>query len=279
MKNLSPEFAAHVASGTTTLAWCWKLTRSDGAMLGFTEHDRDLTFGGVTYEAAGGFTASALESTGGLNVDNLDVTGALSSARLDEGDLAAGLYDNAEIEIWRVNWQDTDQRVLMRKGNLGEVSRNGAGFTAELRGLAHRLNQPVGRLYQYGCDADFCDARCGLAASDWMAEGAVASVSGNREIEAAGIGAYAAGHFTRGKLTFTSGANEGAAMEVKMHDEEKLELWRALPRSIATGDTFTVIAGCDKQFATCRDRFGNHENFRGFPHMPGSDFVLARAGD
>ena len=51
----------------------------------------------------GGFTASALESTGGLNVDNLDVTGALSSARLDEGDLAAGLYDNAEIEIWRVN--------------------------------------------------------------------------------------------------------------------------------------------------------------------------------
>ncbi|HAC59370.1 MAG TPA: beta tubulin, partial [Rhodobiaceae bacterium] len=171
MKNLSPEFAAHVASGTTTLAWCWKLTRRDGATLGFTEHDRDLAFGGVTYEAAGGFTASALESTGGLNVDNLDVTGALSSARLDEGDLAAGLYDNAEIEIWRVNWQDVSGRVLMRKGNLGEVSRSGAGFTAELRGLAHRLNQPVGRLYQYGCDADFCDARCGLDASDWTAEG------------------------------------------------------------------------------------------------------------
>lgn len=279
MKNLSPEFAAHVASGTTTLAWCWKLTRRDGATLGFTEHDRDLAFGGVTYEAAGGFTASALESTGGLNVDNLDVTGALSSARLDEGDLAAGLYDNAEIEIWRVNWQDVSGRVLMRKGNLGEVSRSGAGFTAELRGLAHRLNQPVGRLYQYGCDADFCDARCGLDASDWTAEGAVASVSGNREIEAMGLGAYAAGYFTRGKLTFTSGANEGTAMEVKAHEAGKLELWRALPRGIAPGDSFTVTAGCDKQFATCRDRFGNHENFRGFPHMPGSDFVLARAGD
>ena len=104
MKTLSLEFSAHVASGTTTLAWCWRLTRRDGAVLGFTEHDRDLVFDGTTFEAAAGFTASALESTNGLNVDNLDVTGALSSARLDEGDLAAGLYDDAEIEIWRVNW-------------------------------------------------------------------------------------------------------------------------------------------------------------------------------
>ena len=278
MKNLSPEFAAHVASGTTTLAWCWKLRRRDGAVLGFTEHDRDLTFGGVTYEAAGGFTASALESTGGLNIDNLDVAGALSSARLDESDLAAGFYDDAEIEIWRVNWQDADQRVLMRKGNLGEVSRSGAAFTAELRGLAHRLNQPVGRLYQYGCDADFCDARCGLAASDWTAEGTVASAKGNREIEADGLGAYGTGHFARGVITFTSGANNGAAMEVKQHQAGgALELWRTMARDIAPGDTFTVTAGCDKQYATCREKFSNGANFRGFPHMPGSDFVIGSA--
>jgi uncharacterized phage protein (TIGR02218 family) len=278
MKNLSAGFAAHVASGTTTLAWCWKLTRRDGITLGFTEHDRDLSFGGTTYEAAGGFTASALESTSGLNIDNLDVTGALSSARLDEGDLAAGIYDDAEIEIWRVNWEDVDQRVLMRKGNLGEVSRSGASFTAELRGLAHRLNQPTGRLYQYGCDADFCDARCGLDGGDWTAAGTVESTSGNREIASTGLGAYAAAYFTRGKLTFTSGANAGEVMEVKDHKVGGgLELWRAMTRDIAPGDTFTVMAGCDKQYATCVQKFGNGENFRGFPHMPGSDFVIASA--
>lgn len=32
---------------------------------------------------------------------------------------------------------------------------------------------------------------------------------------------------------------------------------------------------CDHRFATCRDVFGNTENFRGFPHMPGTDFILA----
>lgn len=280
MKTLSPEFAAHVAGGATTLAWCWKLTRRDGAVLGFTEHDRDLGFGGTTFEAAGGFTASALESTNGLNTDNLDVMGALASARLDEGDLAAGLYDDAEVEIWRVNWQDASQRVLMRKGNLGEVSRAGNAFSAELRGLAHRLNQPTGRLYQYGCDADFGDRRCGLDADDWTAAGTVASASGNRELIAEGLGAFAAGRFTRGRVVFTSGASEGAAMEVKAHGAGgRIELWRAMARDVVPGDTFTVTAGCDKQFATCRAKFANGANFRGFPHMPGNDFVIAGAGN
>ena len=285
MKTLSPGLAAHLASGATTLATCWKLTRADGAAMGFTDHDRDLAFDGLTYEAAGGFTATALENSSGLAVDNLDVAGALSSARIEEGDLAAGLYDDAEIEIWRVNWQAPDERVLLRKGNLGEVTRSGAAFSAELRGLAHRLNQPVGRIFQYGCDADLGDARCGIAldADQFRGMGVVTSAEDDRIVIASGLDSFAAGWFGRGKLVFSGGANQGAAMEVKAHalrpDGTRLELWRRMARTVAPGDTFIVTAGCDKQFATCRAKFANGVNFRGFPHMPGNDFVLARAGD
>ena len=99
---------------------------------------------------------------------------------------------------------------------------------------------------------------------------------------ASGLGGFTAGWFERGKLVFTSGANEGAAMEVKAHalapEGARLELWRRMARPVAEGDTFTVTAGCDKQFATCRAKFANGINFRGFPHMPGNDFVVARAG-
>ena len=35
-------------------------------------------------------------------------------------------------------------------------------------------------------------------------------------------------------------------------------------------------ATCDNRFGTCRDVFANASNFRGFPDMPGDDFVLAR---
>ncbi|KAB7741591.1 DUF2163 domain-containing protein [Parvibaculum sedimenti] len=283
MKFLSSELAAHLAGGATTLCNCWKLTRGDGRVMGFTDHDGDLAFGGVTYEAAAGFTASAIESSAGLAVDNLDLAGALDSERLDEGDLAAGIYDDASVEIWRVNWQAPEQRVLMRKGNLGQVSRGATGFTAELRGLAHRLNQPVGRLFQYGCDADLGDERCGvaLASVEMRGEGVVLSIEENRIVTASGLGAFDEGWFERGRLVFTSGGNTGAGCEVKLHsltvDGAVIELWQAMAREIAPGDAFAVTAGCDKQFVTCRAKFGNETNFRGFPHMPGNDYVISYA--
>lgn len=160
MKTLSPELGAHLASGATTLCWCWRVARRDGVVMGFTDHDKALTFDGTTYEAASGFTASDIKDGLGLAVDNLEVSGALSSATLTDDDLSAGRYDDARVEIHRVNWSDTSQRVLMRSGSIGEVRRSGTSFAAELRGLAHYLQQTKGRLLQLTCDADLGDARC-----------------------------------------------------------------------------------------------------------------------
>jgi len=275
MKILPAGMQSHLDSGATTLCWCWKLTRRDGATLGFTDHDEPVTFAAQTYAAVTGFTASEVQSTLGLAVDNLTVTGALDSAALNESDLAAGLYDDAAIEIWRVNWRDTSQRILMRKGNLGEVRRGKTGFAAEVRGLAHRLNQPKGRVFAYACDADLGDARCTKNIADFTATGTVATAANNRRLTVTGLDAYAPGWFTGGKLTFTTGANAARAMEIKRHTAAVLELWHAMSEPIAPGDTFTVTAGCDKQFATCKSKFANGINFRGFPYMPGNDAVLA----
>ncbi|MBN9588097.1 MAG: hypothetical protein BGN85_10970 [Alphaproteobacteria bacterium 64-11] len=165
MKTLPSGLQAHLDGGATTLCWCWKLTRRDNVVQGFTDHDRSLSFDGVTYDAVSGFTASQVESGLGLAVDNLTLAGALSSATLNEDELAAGLYDNAAIQIWRVNWAAVDQRVLMRAGTIGEVTRNDGAFQAEIRGLTQALNQPVGRVFGHLCDADLGDGRCGIAVS------------------------------------------------------------------------------------------------------------------
>ena len=283
MKNLPPALQAHLATATTTLAWCWRIARTDGTRFGFTDHDRDLAFDGTVFEAATGFTASEIKDALGLSVDNLEVSSALKSDRLNEDDLAAGLYDDAAVEIWRVNWADPEQRVLMRSGSLGEVRRSGAAFTAEVRGLAHYLQQPKGRLYQSGCDADLGDARCGINLSDpaFRGTGTVLTAASGRLLTASGLSAYAADWFTRGLLTFTSGPNIGRAQEVKRHTlagtVATVELWHPTAHPITPSDTFTITAGCDKQLATCRARFANALNFRGFPHMPGPDYVLAVA--
>lgn len=283
MKSLQPGLAAHLASGTTTLCWCWRLTRRDGVALGFTDHDRDLAFDGTTFEAAAGFTASEIREAIGLGVDNLEVESALSSARLEESDILAGHYDDARVEIWRVNWQSAADRVLMRAGSLGEVRRNGLAFTAEVRGLSHYLQQPSGRLYQYGCDADVGDHRCNVDLTNpaFRATGTIAAIGNPRIFTATGLDGHPAGWFTRGLATLTSGANAGRAFEVKRHTAgigiATIELWQEPAHLLAVDDAFTVTAGCDKQLATCADKFANSANFRGFPHMPGNDFVTAVA--
>ena len=202
MKAVPPALQAHLDTGATTLAWCWKLRRSDAQVFGFTDHDRDLAFDGTTYEAATGFTTTEIREVTGLAVDNLDVSGALRSDRLNEKDLAAGLFDDAAIEVWRVNWADTSQRLLMLKGSIGEVRRGRLSFNAEIRGLAHYLQQERGRLYQFGCDATLGDARCGIDLSAFTATGEVAVVRDQRTFVVTGpVTSFAADHFTRGLLS------------------------------------------------------------------------------
>lgn len=276
MKTLPTGLQAHLDSGTTTLAWCWKITRKDGAVFGFTDHDLALSFVGTTFEPESGFVPSEIRAAQDFSVDAQDVEGALSSDRITETDILDGRWDNAEVEVWRVNWVSTDQRVLMRRGNLGDIRRGRTSFVAEVRSLTHWLNQTVGRTYQFSCDADLGDARCGvnLASPLWSASGTVATLSGSRGFTAAALGSFATDTFTLGVIRWTSGANAGRRAEIASFAAGAITLFEAPVRPIALGDAFVATAGCDKQFATCTAKFGNGVNFRGFPHMPGQEAVL-----
>lgn len=122
-----------------------------------------------------------------------------------------------------MNWDAPAQRVLMRRGNIGQIRRGRASFIAEVRSLAHYLNQTVGRTFQYYCDAALGDARCGvdLDAPTLSNAGSVAMVVGDRGFRAAaGLGGYAAGWFDLGHLTWTSGANAGGRTEIARHTVE-----------------------------------------------------------
>lgn len=285
MRDLSIQMKDKLASGATTFCRCWLMERNDGVKLGFTDHDRDLLFGGVTYEALAGITASAINQTGALNVDTADISGGmkLTSDHLNEADLAAGLYDNARLTLYLVDWSDVSDHDVIFAGSVGEVSRGRTEFKAEMRGLSHALNQERGRIYQRSCDADLGDSRCtvNLGLPAYKGSGTVDGVTTNHTFSASGLAGYQDGWFTGGKVTWITGANAGAAMEVKFHvnngAEAAFELWETMAFDITIGDTFTVTAGCDKSLATCRSRFNNVGNFRGFPYIPGNDAVTAYA--
>jgi uncharacterized phage protein (TIGR02218 family) len=280
MRTIPPALQAKFDSGVTTLCRCWLITRVDGITQGFTDHDEDVALNAVTCHAGSGLSGSEATQAFGLAVTGSEISGALSDETLNEHDLAAGRYDAASVELWLADWSQPALKVLLAKGTLGEVRREGLAFTAEVRGLSQPLAEQSGRLYTATCSADLGDARCRIDLGDpaYRGDGIVAAVNGTSVFTASGLSGFADGWFTGGKLTFTGGGNAGVSIDVKTHRngaEVSFQLWQAMPEAILPGDTFIVTAGCDKRFATCRDRFANTVNFRGFPHIPGNDFVFS----
>lgn len=214
MRTISSVIEAALESGAAKLCQVWIITRKDGVQLGFTDHDRDLTVEGVVCRAASGFSAGAATSELGLGgASSSAVAGVIDSDSLSAADIAAGLYDEAAIEVYTLDWQSPSEHVMTFSGQMARFEargglRNGeASFVAHVEGPMARLERVIGRRMSPLCDAVLGDARCGV--------------------------------------------------------------------------THLAQPVCDKRFSTCRNVFGNGHRFRGFPDLPGEDFltVYPRAGD
>lgn len=284
MKTVDAALLTHYAQDTTTLATCWKVTRVDAQVFGFTSAAQDLVVGGITYAAATGFTPTNIETNAALSVDNLEVNSVLDASAVTEADLLAGLWDYATVEIFEVNWADLTMGTnQLRKGTLGEVRIGRSSFSAELRGMAQSLQQEMGRLMLPSCPYDLGDASCGVTLASYTVTGTLTAAADNANFTDSAR-AEATDYFTYGKITFTGGLNSGLSMEVKAFTTGGVfELQLPMPYTVAVGDTYSASAGCNKLHklddasydGDCKTKFNNVVNFGGFVELPGVDRMVA----
>jgi len=267
---------------TTTRARAWALERADGVVLGFTDHDRDLVFEGIDFRARTGMTARALVQATGLSVDNTEAAGALSDAGLTEADILAGRYDGARLTIWEVDWAAPADRRMLFRGSLGEITRAGGAFKAELRGLSEALSHGGGRVFGAVCPAVLGDGACGfdLSLPGFSVEAALLAVEeGGAVLDLPLLEDFELGWFAQGRVVVLDGPAEGMVGFIRREERagglRRLILWAAPGIAPRPGDRLRLEAGCDKRFETCRLKFANQANFRGFPHVPGNDWLLA----
>lgn len=271
MKWIPIALAQHLKEDSTSLAYIWRIKRTDGVMLRFVALDQSIVIGGNTYDAAGSFDPSAIQSSGGMAVDNLEVQGILTSPSITEEDLIGGKYDHAEVQLAMVNWRRPDDgEIKMRRGWLGKVTTTSAGWTGEIRGLLQQLQAQQGRTFQAGCDASLGDTRCQVNLAAYTFPGSIQANGSGRTFDAVGL-TQADHYFQGGLLRFTSGANAGFEIEIRDNVSNVVSLQDSAPNPWAAGDTFQAIAGCDKTIETCRTKFANQVNHRGFPLIPGMD--------
>ena len=267
----------------TTLARAWAVTRADGMVLGFTDHDAGLSFEGIAFRPDAGLTAQALVQGLGLAVDNTEAQGVLSDDAITAADLGAGRWDGAEVRLWEVDWTAPANRRLVFRGSLGEVTLAQGAYRAELRGLAEALNRPQGRVYHARCAARLGDGACRFDTTreGYRAEGRIASLAeGGARLVLAEVPAHEAGWFEHGRVEFLDGPAQGLEGWVKIDampaaGVRAVELWTAPGAVPAVGDRVRLIAGCDKRAETCRMKFLNFLNFRGFPHLPPEDWLIS----
>lgn len=167
MRDIPEEMAARIAGGAATLCHAWIVTRRDEVRLGFTDHDCDLVVGDVTCRAASGWTAGAARSQTGPGAGDASVLGVLDDDTLDAEAIAAGLFDGAQVELWRIDWSEPSLRVRLWLGTLAALKLEGDRFLADIEGPLAKLDRVVGRTYGRLCDARLGDARCGIDPGDY----------------------------------------------------------------------------------------------------------------
>lgn len=165
IRTISAPLRTHLDGSATSLATLWTITRRDGRVLRFTDHDGDIVIGGVTYKSAVGYERTAIEGSADLSVGGMDAIGILDSARIDEADLRGGLFDYADVEIVLVDWSNpSGGTAILQSGKMGEIiySEREGRFSTELRDISQAYSQTIVESFTVNCRADLGDDRCTL---------------------------------------------------------------------------------------------------------------------
>lgn len=277
MRELQPDLAASLASGCTTLCRCVRLARTDGQVLGLTDHDAPIDVDGSRFLPADGFEASQESAALGPSTGEWDLRAALTDDRITQEDLLAGRYDGSEVETLLVDWQNPVAYERLSSGTLGEVTSRDGLFQAEVRGPFAAFDRVRGRVFSARCDAELGDTRCGIDLNQpaFTTQTAIDAVLEPHVFLITTPDGHSNGHFDGGTFAYDNETSVRVRSYTVDGMTARVTLWHAPVTSLEVGEQVTLKAGCDKSFATCNARLSNGENFRGFPYMPGDDFALS----
>lgn len=279
--EIKPQLRSLMLGGRHCWSTLWKIERSDGMIFRFTDHDQSIELDGQAYTPAGSTTtASARQHTDGTSPQNLDVRGTIVDDSITEEDLQIGKFRRARVtEIlvdWRFPWAGS---FIQNVYFIEKTTFSADTWVAKMLGLIVQLRPSKGITLERACQYRLGDERCGVDLAPFTQTGKEVTVvtDDHRIFSTDTTGAD--GYLDNGRLTWTTGDNVGSEAQVKSYLDVGgvVELQLETPYSIQVGDEFTVVAGCDYLFLTCKNKFNNVLRHGGFPDVPGNDRLFQRA--
>jgi uncharacterized phage protein (TIGR02218 family) len=281
MRTLSTSLSQHLQSGATRLCWCWKLILNDGTRIGFTDHDQDLSFDGIVWRANSGIAPGVIETSTGFETGSAGDAGAIFDQFISRQDLETGKLDGARIEIWRVRWEQPNDRIGIWSGEIGEIKQQNTQFSAELVSGIRKFDHDFGRTFSKNCDAELGDAKCArdISSAPFRQLASIQSVPGPAVLQVDGLVLPEETWLVYGHVIWLDPGRSGMSARVSAHSQNgsltRIELASAPRAFFEAGDQIALIAGCNKTRRHCSQKFQNILNFRGCPFMPGNDLLFA----
>lgn len=282
MKNLDSVFKESLTKTSTSLCWCWLITRIDGVQLGFTSLDLPFTIDGVSYLPYTGFDPGAAQSSADLNsIDSQQLKGLLGPSGISSGDLASGIYEYASVRRFLVDYTNLPSSLSLNppkhlelpQGHLAESKRNSLGYEIKVKDDLSFLDNQIGETTSKTCRANLGDDRCRVDLAPFTHSLNITAVESKRVFSV--DGGLPDKYFDRGRLTFISGANDRIHRDIGFYFGGKIVLSPVpAPFEIAVGDIVTAVAGCAKTKLACITKFRNFRNFVGEPDVPTTDLSV-----
>jgi uncharacterized phage protein (TIGR02218 family) len=261
-----------------------KLTRRDGTVLGFTEHDVDLVFSGVTYLSTSSFNAFNLNEGADASAKTTELVGAIDSV-ITRDELERRLYDYAKIQLLLVNWKSLgDGAIILATASFGPVTIEEFQFRVEIRGMAKPLEDMAGEVCGPACRTDFGSLKCapggtlasGTTINSLLQTGTVTATDGVKSVTFSGMSDPNLPD--GGNVIWATGSNTNLSAEIKTinwgTNTLTLQPGAMLVSDIQIGDTFSYFPACDKTFFTCSTIYNNALNFQAEPHAFSPDESL-----
>jgi uncharacterized phage protein (TIGR02218 family) len=127
-----------------TLCTVFKVTRTDGYILRFTDHDRTLTLDGEEYNPTSVTKISAERRESDLKSSNQEASGIVDGTVIVIPDLLGDKYRGAKVEQSIIDWRRPWVWHYKATKRIRMMSYDGSGWIATLEGITTQLKQPVG---------------------------------------------------------------------------------------------------------------------------------------
>jgi len=287
-KTIPGALDAHYALGTTTLAVAIKITRADGTVFGWTEHDVADTVSAVVYSPDPGIAVSEIVTSAGLQVGNLEIRTLNDETIFTAADIHNGVWRNAAFEIFRYNHQSPSDGIdPLLYGNVGEVRPMQNMVTVELLDLRQYLQPAVGSAssktcrYRLGSTTRANGGLCTLdiSGAPFTVSFTVTGVTSNRVFQDTAR-AEAEDYFGWGSVEWLTGNNAGVFRKVQSYAADgTFTLAEQMYDTVQVGDTGTAVVGCRlRRDEDCVTKFNNVLNFGGEPDRTGLDDLASSPG-